>query len=265
MKHFRTLGITEEERTLFLQRALRGDYTDDSIMSLLKENDYGLPQSNDNYPQITLIELMEIRRNVVEFQDFALSFTGQYQGLNQSPKQIFDNLFCKSVLDLFPLTTYEANTPEIWDYLTFRLLPDVAVWRFSPTTERNISDRFIFNRVRHVFARWWSRQNVISGSELLEQSNFSEAEWEVVFERPSLYRNKSVAKAALRVIVDTRSFSNEIARSITEEDGVIYKGRHRAWVKSIQRFTSVSTFDAFTEDELYIIFRDQHPLLRLNQ
>jgi len=260
--HFRKLTLSWEERELILLKALNGELSNSFIEGSLRGEDYLKLQSNDSFPHITNEQLLTIRNQILKLQSDSQNTLDDTVKSRLGERQEFDRLLSNCVMQLFPMTPYEANTAEIWDFITLRLLPDVAVWRFSPSTERNITDRFVFNRVRHVFARWWIRQNVIQGSSILESTYISEAEWEVIFERPSLCWNKNVARAGLRVIIDTHNIEKFDKENSNSVEAKIQSGRHREWVKSIQRFTSVSTFDAFSEDELYEIFRSQHPLLK---
>ena len=229
-----------------------GTYSENLVSELLFINDYVFLPSADRYPRITAEDYSEIRSAFLSFQKEAIRRATSNGMTNESQaRRLFDELLYESILTVIPLTDYEASQSGIWDFITVRVLLDVAVWRFDTDV---VADRFIgLHRARHVFARWWFRRNIAEEAEVAPNYSLLETEWETVFERPSLCWNPSVANACLRVLQETQG---------PAPDGYAEKYKQppkRIWIKRIMRLTSQSTLDAFSEDDLHAKFWALHP------
>ena len=184
---------------------------------------------------------------ILNLQKLAIQNSTKGSAINEvKAKANFDQMLYEDIKSILPISYYESSQPGIWDYLTVRVLLDVAIWRFGTS---NISDRFVgLNRSRHTFARWWFRRTIAEEGEVEPSYHLLETEWETLFERPSLCWNASIANACLRVIHETRG---NVSPNFKDK----YHGSpNRIWIKRIMRLTSQSTLDAFEEDELYAKF-----------
>lgn len=250
--HFRTVTSSKLNLESLIELAVSDLYSDQTVLDQLNLNDFAYFPGEDSYPKITTDEYLKIRMSITNIKSEAIqTATNRGQVNEMAARAHFDQLLYRDVREIFPMTEYEAAQVGVWDYVTVRLLLDVALWRFNTEVVR---DRFIgLNRARHVYARWWFRRGIADASESAPEYSLLETEWETVFERPSLCWDPDVANACLRVIQDTKGrapsgFKNR------------YPGPpNKIWIRRIMRLTSQSTLDAFSEDALYEKFIELHP------
>jgi len=235
-----------------MELAVSDSYSDQIVLDQLNLNDFAYFPGEDPYPKISTDQYLKIRESITNIQTEAIQkATNRGQVNEMAARAHFDKLLYQDVREIFPMTEYEAAQVGVWDYLTVRLLLDVALWRFNTEVVR---DRFIgLNRARHVYARWWFRRGIADASESATEYSLLETEWETVFERPSLCWDPGVANACLRVIQDSKGkapsgFKNRYAGP-----------PNKIWIRRIMRLTSQSTLDAYSEDALYGKFIEIHP------
>lgn len=111
----------------------------------------------------------------------------------------FDQLFVRNCQILFQdFESIDAFQSEVWSYITIRVLPDLALWRWPD----NAPERYFGNPERNAFQRLWHRSFILGpelGSELQEDEAIS------IFERmEALGSNKNVAVPLARRIVKYR-------------------------------------------------------------
>ena len=111
----------------------------------------------------------------------------------------FDQLFVKNCPVLFQdFESIDTFQSEVWSYITIRVLPDLALWRWPD----NAPERYFGNPERNAFQRLWHRSFILGpelGSELQEDEAIS------IFERmEALGSNKNVAVPLARRIVKYR-------------------------------------------------------------
>ena len=111
----------------------------------------------------------------------------------------FDQLFVRNCQILFQdFESIDTFQSEVWSYITIRVLPDLALWRWPD----NAPERYFGNPERNAFQRLWHRSFILGpelGSELQEDEAIS------IFERmEALGSNKNVAVPLARRIVTYR-------------------------------------------------------------
>lgn len=111
----------------------------------------------------------------------------------------FDQLFVKNCQILFQdFESIDTFQSEVWSYITIRVLPDLALWRWPD----NAPERYFGNPERNAFQRLWHRCFILGpelGSELQEDEAIS------LFERmEALGSNKNVAVPLARRIIKYR-------------------------------------------------------------
>ena len=250
--HFRSVGSEKLQVDSLIDSVNKGLYDDSFVTDLLNINDFTFFVSADHFPNIVSNDYLVIRNKVVKLKELAIKRNLRNSVVNEvQAKAAFDQMLYEEIKTILPITNYESGQTGIWDYLTIRVLLDVAIWRFGTSS---ISDRFVgLNRSRHTFARWWFRRTIAEEAEVEPNYQLLETEWETVFERPSLCWNPNIANACLRVIHETKG---NMPSSYKDK----YQGPpNRIWIKRIMRLTSQSTLDAFEEDELYSKFWGLHP------
>jgi hypothetical protein len=139
---------------------------------------------------------------LAKFRTGVLSMAGVSNG---NVKQItlkpieFDQLFVRNCQILFQdFESIDTFQSEVWSYITIRVLPDLALWRWPD----NAPERYFGNPERNAFQRLWHRSFILGpelGSELQEDEAIS------IFERmEALGSNKHVAVPLARRIVKYR-------------------------------------------------------------
>jgi hypothetical protein len=139
---------------------------------------------------------------LAKFRTGVLSMAGVSDGKvkNITLKPIeFDQLFVKNCPVLFQdFESIDTFQSEVWSYITIRVLPDLALWRWPD----NAPERYFGNPERNAFQRLWHRSFILGpelGSELQEDEAIS------IFERmEALGSNKNVAVPLARRIVKYR-------------------------------------------------------------
>jgi hypothetical protein len=250
--HFRSVSSEKLDVHSLIENVNEGSYNNNLVGELLNLNDFTFFVSADNFSNISSSDYLLIRNKILNIKELAIQNSTKGSVTNEvKAKATFDQMLYEDIKTILPISNYESSQPGIWDYLTVRVLLDIAIWRFGTS---NISDRVVgLNRSRHTFARWWFRRTIAEEGEVEPNYNLLETEWETLFERPSLCWNPSIANACLRVIHETKG---NVSPTFKDK----YHGPpNRIWIKRIMRLTSQSTLDAFEEDELYAKFWSLHP------
>ena len=139
---------------------------------------------------------------LAKFRTGVLSMAGGSKGnvkeITLKPIE-FDQLFVRNCQILFQdFESIDTFQSEVWSYITIRVLPDLALWRWPD----NAPERYFGNPERNAFQRLWHRSFILGpelGSELQEDEAIS------IFERmEALGSNKNVAVPLARRIVKYR-------------------------------------------------------------
>jgi hypothetical protein len=100
------------------------------------------------------------------------------------------------------MTLYEASRPEYWNYITARVLPDLAWLRFGSEnqTERTFVSRFMGSE-RNVFRRLHIRAQAVCGDfailDKLKEDNLV-----AILERPNLVRDSDFTTLVLEFLAN---------------------------------------------------------------
>jgi hypothetical protein len=140
-------------------------------------------------------ELSKFRTGVLSMAGVS---DGRVKDITLKPIE-FDQLFVKNCPVLFQdFESIDTFQSEVWSYITIRVLPDLALWRWPD----NAPERYFGNPERNAFQRLWHRSFILGpelGSELQEDEAIS------IFERmEALGSNKNVAVPLARRIVKYR-------------------------------------------------------------
>lgn len=224
-----------------------------SIQDALEKEDYHLRPFTDS--GITTDRLLEIRKNIFS----ALAVPSEKVSEIRLSFSEFDKLFTRISFEIFhDLNPVDGFNKDVWSYLTMRLLPDLALWRW----EKNRTDeRFLGGLERSSFQRLWLRAFVI-GPELA--SKLQEDEAVNIFERPeAIGGNKRLALALATYIVDNRGVLDlESGEKIITTDLV------KQTAKRLRRTMSVQVVQSMTDQELYTHiesnFRDSLETKKMN-
>ena len=163
----------------------------DVITNLSKEDFHLRPFTDQGVSQERLID---IRSNF-----FAMLGVKSGDVLDIPRNTDFDTIFTKnSQLLLHDLNAIDGFSKDVWSYLTLRVLPDFALWRWPDNAE----ERFLGGAERSCFQRLWQRAYIL-GPNLA--GDLQEDEAVNIFERPeALGGNRRLSKIFADYIVKNR-------------------------------------------------------------
>ena len=120
----------------------------------------------------------------------------------------FDRIIVQNIQNIFfDLNEYDASQKMVWNYLTVRVLLDIAHIRFPDNAE----ERYL-GEVRNTFRRLWQRATIL-GPDLASQ--LQEDEGVQIFERTeSLGSNVFVSIALAKTIIEIRQRDRSASESI---------------------------------------------------
>lgn len=123
--------------------------------------------------------------------------------------------------------TGEFGEPQVWDFLTLALLPDLALHRFPPTT-KEFSRRITGGDRRHVFQRLWKRWKVL-GQDIVEEGILQEDEYGNIFERRLSRTSAEMSRRIYEEVAaprqdstTTRVFTRLFMRQLVQVSGVVH-------------------------------------------
>ena len=201
----------------------------------LSKDDFHLRPFTDS--GVTTERLLEARSSI--FREFgAPSENTSDLSIDRSE---FDRIFTRSCAGIFhDLNPIDGFSREVWSYLTIRLLPDLALWRWK---EKKTDERFLGGAERSCFQRLWLRSYVLGGD---LASQLQEDEAVNIFERPeALGGNKRLALSianfivANRGVIDQGSGKKIITTEIVKQSA-----------KRLRRGMSVQVVHTMTDSEL---------------
>jgi len=153
----------------------------------------------------------------------------------------FDRIFTRHCSSFFSdMSPIDGFSREVWSYLTIRLLPDLALWRWSVN---KTDERFLGGAERSCFQRLWLRSYVLGG-ELASQ--LFEDEAVNIFERPeALGGNKRLALSIANYIVANRGVSDTASGEKIVSTEIV-----KQTAKRLRRAMSVQVVQTMSDSEL---------------
>lgn len=179
-------------------RNLRGRYS--------HTKSYFNPLSTKN---VQTTQLEEIREGVLEI---AYQF-GFPRPLTRSERSNFDNYIGNYLLGAMPIHPTEAADPEMWNFFTLVILPDVAKWRWPNDSDLKYP-RWLGTH-RNAFRKTWWRAKTL-GPEL--NLRLQEDEGVGIMERPTFGGNPELAQLIAKVHLD--NLENYKAHSLSRMQGL---------------------------------------------
>ena len=188
---------------------------------------------------ISTERLLEVRNSFL--QELG-SKTGKLEDVKaKGNAEEFDSIFTRVAPTLFhDMNPIDGFNPDVWSYITLRLLPDLAVFRWN----KNMTDeRFLGGAHRSCFQRLWLRSYVLGGeiaSQLFEDEAVN------IFERPeSLGGNKRLALIIAQYIVANRNVVDS-----KRKDKIITTEVVRQAVMRLRRKMSVQVVQSMSDADL---------------
>lgn len=136
----------------------------------------------------------------------------------------FDLTFMETIWNFGSNMRSELGDPQVWNFLTLVLLPDIACHRFSG--DKHPNDRFTGGNRRHVFQRLWLRRLVL-GDEYASHPRLDNDNYGQIMER--------------RFISERPLLAQRLARSVIENDctGSQRRSYARALMANVMQLASV--------------------------
>jgi hypothetical protein len=155
----------------------------------------------------------------------------------------FDQIFTRNSAKIFhDISPIDGFSREVWSYLTLRLLPDLALWRWSVN---KTDERFLGGAERSCFQRLWLRSYVLGGdlaSQLFEDEAVN------IFERPeALGGNRRLAFSIANFIVSNRGVVDKASGEKIISTEIV-----KQTAKRLRRAMSVQVVQTMTDAELEI-------------
>lgn len=204
----------------------------DVIANLGKEDFHLRPFTDQGVSQERLIE--------IRAKFFAHLGVKTGDVLDIPSKTDFDSIFTKnSQLLLHDLNPIDGFSKDVWSYLTLRVLPDLAHWRWPDNAE----ERFLGGAERSCFQRLWQRAYIL-GPDLA--SDLQEDEAVNIFERPeALGGNKRLSKIFAEYIVKNRGVIDEKSGEKIISTKIVKQA-----AKRLRRTMSVQVVQTMLDNEL---------------
>jgi len=189
-------------------------------------------------------DYLDIRSQVAVIQPVPQFNQNLDDAQNSSPqkensKLNFDKKLTQIVLELFPMNPHEASSRDVWSYITLRVLPEHAMWRYPNRSDKPEWERYI-GLERNTFKRIWWRAYMI-GSDLAAQMD--EDELVQMFERTeSIGSNKKLMRSMARFALESRDAMKAIggkSSSLIAETA-----------KSLRRSMAVISYESMTDSEI---------------
>ncbi len=156
-------------------------------------------------------------------------------------KNVFDRTAADRLVEAIDVSWSEAANRELWNFVTFVVLPDLTRWRWS--SARGFTDERWVARdlMRHTWARlWWQATTFGPHGELL--ARVQESELNQLFERRVVGGEPDLVVATTRALLDAvdadRAPRRELFREVT---------------KRLRRALVFLDTSAMTPDELAIL------------
>ena len=206
-----------------------------NVLEALEKDDFHLRPFTDS--GITSERLLEARS---AFMKDIGAESGDIQDIAVSLGE-FDKIFTKISQEIFfELSPIDGFNRDVWSYITMRVLPDLALWRWNVN---KTDERFIGGSERSCFQRLWLRSYILGGD---LASQLQEDEAVNIFERPeALGGNRRLSLVIANYIVSNRGVvdSNSGEKIISTE---IVKQT----AKRLRRAMSVQVVQTMSDSEL---------------
>lgn len=177
-------------------------------------------------------ELRQFRAEVMTIAD-ELGFP---EKLGSNEARELDQRLSGLLYENLKLVPAEAGNPEIWNFLSLVVLPDITKWRYP--NEKKVLD---YNRWlggdRNVLRKLWWREATL-GHEL--NSKIGEDEAVAIMERPLLGGQPPVARAMVRALLKVSEEYPTVARSELMRAGAV----------NLRRYAPFTAFEIFTDEEI---------------
>jgi hypothetical protein len=172
-----------------------------------------------------------------------LTVAAQAQGLatfnptirEDRQRSAFDSLLYPAILSLIPISLYEASKADFWSYLTLRVVPDLANWRYQ-NVKNDSEYRRHLGHPRNVFRRIWTRA-YFSQESITLLSQMGEDQAVAIFERTAVVSNPKIAGSAVKALAELRR--------VTQNNEV-----YRDALKRVRRLSSVESLDVLSQEEI---------------
>lgn len=157
----------------------------------------------------------------------------------KSFSRALDQGLTNEILNIYPVTLYEAGLRGTWEYLTLRVVPEIALQRWAKPGEQANEERLLGGD-RNALKRIWIRAYA-AGSNPRLLDRLMEDNLTAIFERPKVIANPAVAAAVLKVLNNYLDL---------EKAAVPFEALVRDFMLRLRRVMSVRTLDVLNAMDL---------------
>ncbi|MGP5045544.1 hypothetical protein ACTXJR_16230 [Glutamicibacter ardleyensis] len=155
------------------------------------------------------------------------------QESNADFNSAFDVAIGRQIEALGKVAGSEFGIPSVWDFLTLVLLPDLAVQRFTLSTDDETEKRSVRSRLsggdrRHVLQRLWKRR-VVFGAQIVDLRMLTEDDYGSLLERRLTHEHHQLARKVSMKIINSgyqgtarRNYTRSLVRTLVQMSGVVH-------------------------------------------
>lgn len=156
----------------------------------------------------------------------------------------FEQLLASQFMKIAPMLPSEAADTEVWNFITLRVLPDVAIWRYPFDDEGDSEPRSerLIGRRRGIFRQAWWRGHFLGSDACL---HLTEDDFVQLVDRTGLVGHPTLGRAVVAAHL-ARAGNGEYRR----REGI------REATKLLRRELGRTAFDSLAADEILAIVND---------
>lgn len=216
--------IASEKRRDLLEGGSRAAYVNESELADLLARPRAFPPTGGR--AIALDELIQFRAQCNQVLEDSSSLS------SREFNKVVDLELGRLLFTLGQYSIGEFGQPQVWDFLTLALLPDVAIRRISSddgserTSDRSF-DKLTGGSRRHVLQRLWKRW-LVFGAETVCSQQLTEDDYGGMLERRLTLERHGVAAMAAKAILTSgytqskrREFARAFLRNLIAFSGVV--------------------------------------------
>ncbi|MGL3148952.1 hypothetical protein ACSS7Z_01200 [Microbacterium sp. A82] len=176
--------------------------------------------------RFTLTELLSLRQQLLEASALA-----DNAGVSEH-YAIFD-LEIGRVFEQFGRETHgDFGNPQVWDFLTLVLVPDLAARRLggligSPSEKVSVFKRITGGDRRHIFQKLWKRWRVF-GPDIVDSGQLTEDDYVATLERRITLERRQLARRVAGAIIESgytgsarRMYARTFMRNLQQVSGLV--------------------------------------------
>ena len=183
------------------------------------------------FPATGAVRIQE--NELLAFREKCILAVDKAKESNADFNSAFDVAIGRQIEALGKVAGSEFGIPSVWDFLTLVLLPDLAVQRFTLSTDDETEKRSVRSRLsggdrRHVLQRLWKRR-VVFGAQIVDLRMLTEDDYGSLLERRLTHEHHQLARKVSMKIINSgyqgtarRDYTRSLVRTLVQMSGVVH-------------------------------------------